>query len=235
MTRRPGKRAFLEAAWAQVNEDDLAFGRTAYAGYNVAMRAWATHYGFGFIPTVEAFVALSPNNDYHGNLLSLSGVMQGLVDGKEYPISTYKACAVRAAGYLAGEVSFRDKVTGPKITAFRDNILYLDQSRRVTVDGHMICIWAGWDMTMKEAAEFLAKHKYKTLEDDFLRLSTRLDLPPCQVQASLWHCRKRRLAVKFNQQLDLFTGGTAWDHPAHPSDYPPFPISDKGPESCSNN
>lgn len=63
MTRRPGKRAFLEAAWTQVNEDDLAFGRTAYAGYNVAMRAWATH--------CEGYVPLQAQPD--GQILALEG------------------------------------------------------------------------------------------------------------------------------------------------------------------
>lgn len=223
MTLR-GRSALLDRAWSLVSPDDLAFGQTAYLGYHEALRAWARHYGFGFIPTVEAFVALSPNNDYHGNLRSLSSVMATVKDGLPRSVTTYRACATRAAGYLAGEVSFLDRVTGPKITAFRDNILYLGESRRVTVDGHMICIWADKDLTMKEAAALLAKTRYAILERDFLNLSGRVSLPPCQVQAALWHSRKRRAGVRFDPQMDLFTGGTRWDIPAKPEEYPPFPV-----------
>ena len=227
------RSANLRLAWGWVSDVDLEFGRTAYRGYHDALRLWAAHYGFGFVPTVEAFVALSPNNDYHGNLRSLSSVMASMNDGKVREVTTYRACAKRAMSYLAGEVSFRDIVTGPKITAFRDNILYLDDSRRVTVDGHMVCLWAGREMTMKEAAALMATVKYDRLEADFKALARRVALPPCQVQAALWHCRKRRSGVRYDPQMDLFTGGTRWETPARPEDYPPFDAKD--PQPCSSN
>lgn len=214
--------ANLLSAWNLVSEGDLAFGQAAYQNYHFSLREWAKAYGFGFIQTVEAFVALSPNNDYHGNLRSLSSVMHNLTEGDSRPVSTYRACADRATRYLTGEVSFLDTVKGPKITAFRDNILYLDRSRRVTVDGHMVCLWAGRDLTMKEAAALLTKHKYSVLETGFLAVAKRVGLPPCEVQAAFWGSRKRRLGIKYDGQVGLFTRATRWDCPATPTEYPPF-------------
>ena len=131
---------------------DIQMGCKAYPVYHHTLRAMARHYGTGFVPTVEAFVALSPNNDYHGNLRSLASILEALQVGLTFDhcqITTYRGCGVRAWGYLVGEVSFLDTVKGRKITSFRDNILYLRDSRKVTVDGHMISLAHGRDMTMR--------------------------------------------------------------------------------------
>ncbi len=221
---------FIKAAWPKVGQDDLTFGLKAYGVYHRALRRWAAHFGFGFVQTVEAFAALSPNNDYVGNLRSLSAVMEAAARGRpDFTISTYRACGLRAYSYLIGEVSFLDTVKGRKITAFRENILYPDTSRLVTVDGHMGSLWAGHDLTMKEAVPIVNRH-YSDIERAISSVARKAKMAPCQAQATLWAYRKRTRAVLWDSQLDLFRGGTRLDAEATPADYPSY--SPQETETC---
>lgn len=151
-------RGNLVRLFYQADKIDLHEGKLAYVRYRQVMRSFADYYGFPLARVTSAFVALSPNNDYHGNLRSLASVLEGVRQG--YPVehvtvTTFKACRDRAYRYVTGETCFLKTVKGPKITAFRDNILRPRSSRMVTVDGHMIAAWHGKSLTMKEAARLL--------------------------------------------------------------------------------
>lgn len=219
----------LQAAWDQVTEVDIELGHDAYHVYHRTLRSWAAYYGFGFVQTVEAFVALSPNNDYHGNLRSLSSCMAGLrggYDAESIVVSTYKACRDRALGYLTGEVSFLDTVGGEKITSFRHNILYPDDSKRATIDGHLIAILTGHPkITMKEATFLLRDYGgYKPLERALVLFARRIGRPASSTQAILWTWRKRQQGIKFSTQLSLLPGEekTPWSRPLTPEEQPPY-------------
>lgn len=217
----------LSEFWKGVSDVDLEIGKQSYPSYQKTLRQFAEFYGTPFIPTVEAFVALSPNNDYHGNLRSLASVLWvaagNIVPFSEVTISTYRACGERALGYLSGEVSFLDTVGGLKIRAFRDNILYLEKSRRVTVDGHMVAICSGTEkMTMKEAAFALNDHLYRKNEKAILSFARSKKIAPCDVQATMWVSRKRRLGIKMDTTADMFTGKSRWDGVLDPMEFPPF-------------
>jgi len=217
----------ISKAWDEIDPIDLQMGRAAYPVYQKTLRGIAEHYKVPFIPTVEAFVALSPNNDYHGNLRSLVSILQALTTGKTFDdciISTYRSCGQRAWGYLTGEVSFLDKVKGRKITAFRDNILYLGDSKLVTVDGHMIAIACGEDMNMKEANFKLrgGGPLYTEVEKAVRALTRSTDIPPCDIQATLWTWRKRTKNIRMDTQLGLFTKKTKWDGVLTPDMIKPY-------------
>lgn len=222
-------RKNIAQAWVGTTPADIAAGTRAYLSYHHGLRRFAKAYGFGFVQTVEAFVALSPNNDYHGNLRSLASVMWALRRGQDISVpvvSTYKACGVRAWGYLSGEVSFADTVAGPKIISFRDNILRPETSTMVTVDGHMLCIGLGQDVTMKQAGAALSRDR--TLHGEIVKavqtIARANGLPVPSVQAALWFNRKRRLGIKSDGQLHLFEGDRMSDVP-DPVYYPPFNLS----------
>lgn len=241
-TTEATRRRYLQEAFRATSAHDRTMGAKAYPTYHDTLRGLASHYGALFIPTVEAFVAMSPNSDYHGNLRSLVSLLVPYRAGGSFDdcvISTYRGCGARAWGYLTGEVSFLDTVKGRKITSFRDNILYPDTSRKVTVDGHMICIAAGKDLTMTEA-NFLMRdrHMYADIEGPVLAIAAASGLPVAAVQATLWTWRKRTLAIKFDSQADLFTGMTRWDRVLHPDELLPYAKgevgTDKGQEPPSS-
>lgn len=230
--------ANLKRAWERVEPMDIEMGEHAYRIYHETLRNFAEFYGVGFVPTVEAFVALSPNNDYHGNLRSLAAVLfanstgrpignKASSDPNVLMVSTYTQCGHRALSYIKGEVSFMDTVRGEKIRSFRDNILYVNNSRRITVDGHMIAICVEKDMTMREANFEIRKvGGYHFLERVCLQLSRSTKFSPCATQAILWTSRKRIKDIKFSTQSSLFGKNTAWDRALVPQDYPPYSMKD---------
>lgn len=201
--------------YMQADALDHADGRTAYIKYHDLLLRLSIHYGFEFEPTVAAFAALSPNNDYLGNLRSLVSLLCCRTSisatslftrtGMERAtVSTYKACAKRAISYLLDGVSFTETVKGQKITAFYHNILDPTCSRHVTIDGHMIGAYLAQPLTMKEAQKWMTRTRYIEVARAVQALARQADMLPHQMQAILWMTRKRVLGVKYTPQFDLF-------------------------------
>lgn len=215
----------IRKAWSCVSEGDLEMGLRAYPAYRETLRGMADFYGTPFVATVEAFVALSPNNDYHGNLRSLASLLRAWHEGRgsDWIISTYNGCGTRAWSYLTGEVSFLDTVKGRKITAFRHNILYPETSRLVTVDGHMVAIGHGKKLNMKQANFALREgNTYDDVQATILGLRRKAKLPIPAIQATLWTWRKRTQRIRFDGQIDMFTGTTNWDGVIPPDKILPY-------------
>ena len=216
----------LYKLYEQSDNIDRAEGRLAYARYRQTMVAFADHYDFPLKDVTSAFVALSPNNDYWGNLRSLASVLAGVRDGRpvdEVVVTTFNACRDRAIGYLTGERNFLKTVKGPKIRAFRDNILRPHSSRHVTVDGHMIAAWHDKRLTMKEAQRLLkGRAAYTAIERDIQQLADNEGFAPCQMQAVLWFTRKRLNRVIYDPQLSLFQEGDQWGTLVDPRKCPPY-------------
>lgn len=155
------------------------------------------------------------------NLRSLTSVLDGVSAGippEAITVSTYKACRNRAISYLTGKTDFLRTVRGPKIRAFRDNILRPRTSRLVTVDGHMVAAYLGNpNMTMKDAAYHLTRRtQYNEIADAITSIADANGIAPCQAQAILWHARKRIFNIKFDAQTSLLD-------PFCVSTYPPYP------------
>lgn len=214
-------------SWLSARGNFLEEGLKAYPSYHRTLRNFSEFYGFGFVPTVEAFAALSPANDYHGNLRSLASLLHGIANGvppKDITVSTFNSAAHRAYSYVTGEASFLDTVNGRKIRAFRDNILYLDKSREITIDGHMVGLWRGESLTMKEANLVLQRTGYDNVADDFLKYARKAKVAPCVFQATLWFYQKNSRQIKYSDQLDMFySHGTKWVSDLDPADFPPYP------------
>lgn len=219
--------ANLQTLWDRRDAIDHREGLMAFRRYRRVMAAFADHYGFPLKHVTSAFVALSPNSDYHGNLRSLASVLSGVrenIPTDDITVSTYKACRNRAVSYVTGERNFLKTVKGPKIRAFRDNILRPNTSPEVTVDGHMVAAWAGKAMTMKQAAYILkGPSDYRKIADGIRTIATRNEVAPCQAQAILWLTRKRIFGVKYSAQLELFAAqNDSAKTLCHPRDYPPY-------------
>lgn len=216
--------ANLKAMLRAADAIDVEEGRLAYPRYHDVMRSIADHYGFGLVETVAAFAALSPNNDYIGNLRSLVSVLQGIRAGAtvgEVTVSTYKACRDRAWLYATGETSFERTVRGPKIRAFYFNILDPSDRRHVTIDGHMVAAYRANSGTMKD--NIPRRREYETIATTVRRLAGREGLVPNQVQATIWFARKRLLNVRYDPQMSLFAAADdRWQTSVRVEDIRPF-------------
>lgn len=191
----------------QADSIDYEEGKNAYFKYNQMMRDVHKEYPeFGLDGIVGAFCALSPNNDYVGNLRSLITILQGLRLGTPHDkitVSTYKHCRARAIAYLQG-APFETGTRGLKTLSFYKNILYPMSDAYVTIDGHMVAAFLGdKDMKMKEA--LVSRSAYRLIAGVTCQLAKATGLLPSQVQAIIWFVRKRVYQIKYNPDMDMFS------------------------------
>ena len=215
----------LRHMYEQADADDVREGKLAYERYNAVMREFADAYDAPLDRTLAAFCALSPNNDYFGNLRSLASVLDGVRRGVPcdlVTVSTYKHCRDRAYSYVTGDACFLSTSKGPKIRAFYHNILDPYDRRYVTIDGHMKAAYEGRAMTMKEAI-VRTKGEYDRISNAAKCLARSEGLIPCQLQAIIWFARKRTQRVKYNAQLRLFGDPSdVWGTVVRVNEAPPY-------------
>jgi hypothetical protein len=215
--------ANIEKVFLLADTIDIEEGKVAYTRYNKMLKRIADHYDFGFCQTAAAFVALSPNNDYMGNLRSLISIMYG-VNAKnpleEITVSTYKQCRNRAYDFLVGNKDFLAETAGVKTRNFYFNILFPKDTRYITLDGHMCSVWAGRRYRMKEVAVsklIASPSRYNEIAKGFFTVAKRHKLIPNQLQAILWFTWKRINNIVFTPQLQLWNEGNHWNITKDPS------------------
>lgn len=208
----------------RVDAIDREEGLVAYPRYHESLDYYAKKYRVPLPNVIGAFSALSPNNDYMGNMRSLVTLLEGRRWGAEVEdctVSTYKACRWRAWQFLHG-LDFLKTTKGPKTRSFYQNILDPSDPEPVTIDGHMACISIGKRMTMKEVVR--ARFKYSDLAADFIAAARHVGVLPNQLQAMLWFTWKRIHNVVYQPQLDLFRENNQWGTLVDPAAIRPFPI-----------
>lgn len=217
--------------YAQCDRIDMEEGMLAYQRYHRTMQYYARSYGVLMPHVIGAFAALSPNNDYMGNLRSLVTLLEGIRSRarvEDCTVSTYKACRNRAWLFLHG-TDFLATTKGKKTRNFYLNILNPYDPDPVTIDGHMACIYAGQRMTMKEVVR--SRFRYEVVADAFRTVARDVDLLPNQLQAMLWFTWKRIHRVIYaGDQLDVFADrdGNHWNTIIDPAQVNPFPITYRG-------
>jgi hypothetical protein len=209
----------------RADADDVAEGRLAYRRYNAVMADFAECYGVELGRVVAAFVALSPNSDYFGNLRSLASVLcYRDAPAERVTVSTYNHCKLRALGYVNGDVDFLATVKGPKIRSFFLNIVDPVDPMPVTVDGHIHAAWLAERLTMKEAI-IRGRRQYEAIAADVRELAASAGMIANQVQAAIWYARKRHLGIVYDAQLQLFGDPSdKWRTIVRPCDAPPYPL-----------
>jgi len=202
----------------QIDDIDWREGMVAYPRYRDTMQRLGDHYGYSLSSTTAAFCALSPNNDYWGNLRSLVTLMRGRnlgADPEDLIVSTYNQCKFRAWKYLNGD-DFLAATRGPKTRAFYQNILKPSDPAPVTVDGHMYSIWVGERMTMVDAVR--RRIKYEIVADGIRVVARHMGVIPNQLQSMLWFTWKRVNGIKYKPQMGLFYGEDQWRLVVDPSE-----------------
>lgn len=222
-----GGELHMWAMLGRANAHDRAEGLAAYARYHHVMSVLADRYSVPLDRVVAAFVSLSPNSDYIGNLRSTVSVLRGVAYGldiEQVQVSTYRHCLARAWAYAHGQARFLDQTKGPKITAFYHNVLDPTDKCYVTVDGHMVAIWRNQDLTMREAIP--SAKEYRAIANQVKTMAEEHNMVPCDLQAVLWHTRKRLLNIKHTDQKNLWPH----DEPNMLEPYPERAIGRLGPE-----
>lgn len=214
----------LHKLFNRADKIDRREGMVAFQRYNSVMGKLGNKYAFSIERTTAAFVAMSPNNDYLGNLRAVVSVMNGINEGTpcaKIKAACYNHCRDRAYGYLKHNVDFLSTAQGPKIRAFYETIVNPEHRRAVTVDGHMVCAWLGRDLPMKFAL-LRGQRAYETIADGVREVARERGLLPNQAQAIIWFARKRTAKSKYDPQLDLFYQDDAWKTLVNVDDIKPY-------------
>lgn len=220
----------LKTTYNLSDDIDKKEGLAAYHNYHVLMRNLSQYWNCPLDKTVAAFCALSPQNDYIGNLRSLVSVIVGINIGtpcNDIVVSTYNHCRMRAYTYLTDRCNFDVADRGLKILSFYHNILRPYDPEPVTIDGHMVAVYNDKDnLKMTEAQ--ITRGKYRVIANEFRETARELGILPNQLQATLWFSRKKRLGIKFDPQFDLFGDeNDRWRINVAPEWIKPYGNSDK--------
>lgn len=198
----------LAKMFALADTIDRNEGKVAYVRYRDLMWEIAFEYKMELELVVAAFVSLSPNNDYLGNLRSLITLLDGIRDGKplgRITCSTYRHCLERAYNYATRKRNFLAETTGQKILNFYHNIITPYDNRWVTIDGHINAVWLGLKSATMKQAILRKRADYAEVANAIKRLAFREYLLPNQYQAILWFTRKRVINRVYDPQLDLLS------------------------------
>lgn len=204
-------RENLVRVWNQASANDIAVAVASYQKYQQLTSAIAAKYKFS--PTVGAavFAALSPNNDYFGNLRDVDTLLAAAAIGRDltdFKVSTY-GNNKRKAWRIAHGGDPDQLIVAPKTSNFFHNIVDPKDPRYVTIDGHMHNIWFGKraPIQSKNPAVRVVKvdrKMYPVIADGIKAFAAEHGLIPCEMQGCLWQTWRRIHAIRTPAQQELW-------------------------------
>jgi hypothetical protein len=184
---------------------DLNIGLQAWKRYHALLSRVAKRTGTTQDKATAVFAALSPNNDYLGNLRDAIRVLEAVRDGRlpeAVKVSTYHPNKFKAFDLAKGRPPLEVLKT-PKVRNFYLNLLDPEDPQPVTIDGHMFNAWAGVRLRLDSAAQrYNAKH-YFDVAADVHHIAVHQGLLANQVQGIIWFTWKRLHRIRHNDQLEL--------------------------------
>ena len=189
----------------QATDFDIIAGRSAYPKYNRIMCRIADRCQTTPRTASAVFAALSPNNDYHGNLRDTNTVLlasKNMMFSEQFKVSTYGNNKRKALSIAYGAEPLNE-IRAKKTRNFFKNVYNPADKEPVTVDGHMINIWQGWRQNLVGLISSPAL--YDTIADGVRDLAGTVGMIPCELQAVLWITWRRRLhGIQTSQQLEMW-------------------------------
>lgn len=187
--------------YSRSDRKDLIAGMCAYQNYHDTMRKIAKRFGVHDRVVMGCFAALSPNNDYNGNLKDTETVISTFLDGKSVEsanVTTYKPNRTKAWSICQGEAPL-DVLGGKKVRSFYQNIVDPDDEVPVTIDGHMYSVWMLQRFNMSDAKVGSGK-QYDIIADDYRAVAKTLGVLPNVLQATCWFTWKRINLIRFDKK-----------------------------------
>jgi hypothetical protein len=196
--------ANLKLVLEQALPSDIAAGLDSYAKYNRIMCRLAGHCATTTGTASGVFAALSPNNDYHGNLRDAHTLLQAARKNmalSEFSVSTYGQNK-RKAWQIAQGADPLKLITARKTRSFFLNIVDPADPVPVTVDGHMLNIWRR--RKDKLVGLRAPASLYDQVAEDTRTVAREFGCLPSQMQGILWLTHRRMHGIKSNCQLEFW-------------------------------
>lgn len=209
------REKFLKV-FEQATERDIAAAKASYPKYNRLCRAIARKYGYGLHVGAGVFAALSPNNDYWGNLRDTDKLLAAHAAGKkldDFTVSTYGNNKRKAWAIAAGEEP-EELIVAPKTFNFYQNVFDPANPHYVTIDGHMHNIYFGErrPLQSRDPNKRIAKVTgalYHEIASLVMSFAFEKGMLPCEMQGVLWITWRRMHSIHTPKQQEL------WDRDFH--------------------
>jgi hypothetical protein len=193
------------------SKEDIKIAEVAWIKMNRLTAQIAEKHGFSPRVGAAVFAALSPNNDFKGNLRDANRLLFSAKLGIEiddFKVSTYGNNKRKAWRIAHGEDPL-DLILFPKTRSFFLNVHTPDDPYPVTVDGHIYNAWYGKRMSLKGAAMKMNAKIYEEVAQGVRDLGKEKGIIPNIVQGILWYAWKRMHRILYYQEQGEF-----WDQEA---------------------
>lgn len=194
----------LKRVFDQATAHEIEIGLDAYATYNRIMVKLAQHCATTPCVASAVFSALSPNNDYHGNLRDTHTLLTAAMRGRaleDFTVSTYGQNKRKAWRIAHGEDPLK-LIVAKKTRSFFLNVHDPQNPEPVTVDGHMVNVWRCQRVNLVGLR--FPHSLYDEVADGVRTLAQSTRLVPCQVQAIVWTVWRRMHWIKPTHQLEFW-------------------------------
>ena len=206
----------FQKVYDQASDKDKEVAIESYYKYRRICAAVARKHGFQARVGAAVFAALSPNNDYWGNLRDTHNLLAAAAAGKkleDFSVSTYGNNKRKAWAIAHGEDP-DVLIVALKTKNFFHNIDEPDDPNWVTIDGHMYNIFHGvrrpiQSKNNKDRVVKVGVWDYVEIATAVKHFAYDYDLIPCQMQGILWQTWRRIHGIRTPAQQEL------WDRDYH--------------------
>lgn len=196
----------LERVLENVSQADWEIAGQAWFRYNKIVGGIAERCNFTTRTGAAVFAALSPNNDYLGNLRDTARLLiaaEAKMGLSDFKVSTYGANKIKAWQIAHGTEPL-DLIIAPKTRNFFLNVADPTDPNPVTVDGHIFNAWCNRRVPLNSAdMKGVSKH-YDTVADAIREIGLERRLLPNMVQGLIWYCWKRMHNIRISGQMEFW-------------------------------
>lgn len=188
----------LYALFGQIRSHELQEWSQAYHHYHALLSEVALSLSCPIGKVAGVMAALSPNNDYLGNLSNCIKTIQHHQASLPIQLLRVQTYGAKAWAILEGQDPDVTLSTAQKTRSFYHNLLEPDDISWVTVDRHIYCAWVNERIGIMTIKPLL----YKEISEGIKVIAQRHSLVPSGVQSALWYAwRKRHGILKTDQGL----------------------------------
>lgn len=201
----------LQRVWLTVSVEDVKTAQDTFPKYNRIVSAIADKHGYSVRIGAAVFAALSPNNDFWGNLRDTNRMLASAaacLPLESFTVSTYGHNKRKAWRVVQGERP-EELITARKTRSFFHNICDPACSQLATIDGHMYNMWRNQRTPLatrdpKKRAIKLNDRLYTEIENGVKALACQHGMIPCAMQSALWLAWRRLHKIRTPPQLEMW-------------------------------
>ncbi len=196
--------AYMREVFERATPGILQYALPSYQKFHDLCWGIAEHWGYAGVVGAAVFAALSPNNDYFGNLRDANKLIESHRNGKtidQFTVSTYGQNKRKAWAIVNGSDPYR-LIVADKTRNFFLNIVDPKDPVPVTIDGHMYNIWLGDRRNLVGLS--LPGRLYDRVAATTRQLAADVNLIPNQVQSVLWWTWRQMHNIQTSKQSEMW-------------------------------